>query len=88
MDWFSEDGTDADDEITALFHALAPGGRVLLRSASQEPWYINNFEKLGFKCDPVAVRKSGTAIDRVNMYASTWVCTKTGRSRNMSTLQL
>ncbi|GMF04940.1 unnamed protein product [Ambrosiozyma monospora] len=26
MDWFSEDGTDADDEITALFHALAPVG--------------------------------------------------------------
>ncbi|VEU23590.1 DEKNAAC104616 [Brettanomyces naardenensis] len=88
MDWFAEEGTDADDEISALYQSLAPGGRVLLRSASKCPWYIRNFEKFGFKCEAAAVRESGTAIDRVNMYSSTWVCHKAGKKRNMSTLEL
>ncbi|GME69135.1 unnamed protein product [[Candida] boidinii] len=90
MDWFDPEGTDADDEINALYGALAPGGRVLLRSASTAPWYIKNFERLGYKCETAAVRVSGEAIDRINMYASTWVCTKipTRQQRKMSTLQL
>lgn len=88
MDWFSEDGTDADTEIAALYHALGSGGRVMLRSASEHPWYISNFEKIGFTCEAAAVRTPTHAIDRVNMYASTWVCTKIGKRRNMSTLQL
>lgn len=88
MDWFSPTGTEADEEISALYQALGPGGRVMLRSASQKPWYIANFEKFGFDCKAAAVRKSGTSIDRVNMYASTWVCQKKGKKRNMSVLQL
>lgn len=90
MDWFDPEGTDADDEINALYGALAPGGRVLLRSASTSPWYIKNFERLGYKCEAAGVRVSGETIDRINMYASTWVCTKipTNQQRKMSTLQL
>lgn len=88
MDWFSENGQEADTEISALYQALAPGGRVMLRSAAEKPWYISNFEKIGFTCKAAAVRTPTESIDRVNMYASTWVCTKAGKNRNMSTLQL
>lgn len=88
MDWFSKDGIDADAEISALYQALAPGGRVMLRSAASKPWYIKNFEKIGFTCEAAGIRTSTESIDRVNMYASTWVCTKAGKKRNMSTLHL
>lgn len=76
MDWFNPNGTDAKKEILAVKKCLVKGGRVMLRSAAQYPWYIKTFESLGFKCKPAAIRHSGETIDRVNMYASTWVCTK------------
>lgn len=76
MDWFDPEGKDAHKEISQLNKALAPGGRVLLRSSSKEPWYLRVFEEYGFKTHAAAVRESGAAIDMVNMYASTWVCTK------------
>jgi len=80
MDWFDPNGKDAINEITALKNCLAPGGRVMLRSASTHPWYIKTFESLGFVCKPAGIRVSGETIDRINMYASTWVCTKEGGS--------
>lgn len=76
MDWFDPKGEDARKEILALKECLAPNGRVMLRSAAQHPWYIKTFESCGFKCKPAAIRHSGESIDRINMYASTWVCTK------------
>lgn len=76
MDWFDPNGNDAHDEIVAIKSCLATNGRVMLRSAAQFPWYIKTFEKLGFKCKPAAIRHKGESIDRTNMYASTWVCTK------------
>ncbi|QLG74457.1 hypothetical protein HG535_0G03400 [Zygotorulaspora mrakii] len=76
MDWFDPKGDDAKDEISALLGALKKGGRVLLRSAAPHPWYIKTFEQLGFTCKAAAIRKSGQSIDRVNMYASTWICQK------------
>lgn len=88
MDWFSPGGHEVDDEIMALHQALCIGGRVMLRSASPKPWYIENFEKLGFSCVAAGTRTSELSIDRVNMYASTWVCTKNGKKRNMSVLDL
>ncbi|MDC6270890.1 DUF3419 family protein [Acetobacter pasteurianus] len=78
MDWFDPNGKDAINEIRAVKKCLVKGGRLMLRSASKHPWYIKTFEDLGFECAPAAVRESGTSIDRVNMYASTWVCTKVG----------
>ncbi|ODV77567.1 S-adenosyl-L-methionine-dependent methyltransferase [Suhomyces tanzawaensis NRRL Y-17324] len=76
MDWFDPKSKEANEEITALKKCLARGGRVMLRSASTQPWYIRTFEEMGFMCEPAAVRESGQSIDRTNMYASTWVCTK------------
>ncbi|KAI9070341.1 S-adenosyl-L-methionine-dependent methyltransferase [Trametes sanguinea] len=76
VDWFDPEGTAASEEIRALNKAMKIGGRVLLRSAGLKPWYIANFSAQGFKCDRVAARTAGKCIDRVNMYASTWICTK------------
>ncbi|EIW54972.1 uncharacterized protein TRAVEDRAFT_39383 [Trametes versicolor FP-101664 SS1] len=78
MDWFDPEGTQAAEEIRALNKAMKLGGRVLLRSAGLKPWYISAFSAQGFKCERVAARTSGKCIDRVNMYASTWICTKVG----------
>ncbi|KAK9448850.1 uncharacterized protein V1518DRAFT_374686 [Limtongia smithiae] len=76
MDWFDQDGVDATREIRALNHALKVGGRVLFRSASKKPWYTAVYEREGFTCRPAQVREKNKSIDRTNMYASTWVCTK------------
>lgn len=89
MDWFDPEGTDAENEIAALSNCLADGARVMLRSASTKPWYIETLKKMGFSCEPAAVRTRGQSIDRVNMYASTWVCTKNDAARRrMSSLKI
>ncbi|MCJ1390514.1 hypothetical protein MMC18_003374 [Xylographa bjoerkii] len=77
MDWFNPKDTEALTQIRALNYALKLGGRVLLRSAGLRPWYISGFERLGFSAKRVGSRLPGTCIDRVNMYASTWIITKT-----------
>ena len=75
MDWFDPNGRDAINEITALKRCLAPGGRVMLRSASTKPWYLKVFKNLGFKEEENVVREPGSSIDRVNMYANCTVLT-------------
>ncbi|KAL3488713.1 hypothetical protein BJX62DRAFT_253080 [Aspergillus germanicus] len=77
MDWFDPEGADAAAQARKFNHALKMDGRILLRSASIEPWYIKNFEENGFTARRVGARFPGSCIDRVNMYASTWICTKT-----------
>ncbi|KAL5332171.1 hypothetical protein BJX70DRAFT_408338 [Aspergillus crustosus] len=77
MDWFDPEGADAAAQARKFNHALKMDGRVLLRSASIEPWYIKHFEENGFTVRRVGARFPGSCIDRVNMYASTWICTKT-----------
>ncbi|PNS20806.1 hypothetical protein CAC42_2737 [Sphaceloma murrayae] len=77
MDWFDPRGEEAGRQVSVVRRALKMGGRVLLRSAGLTPWYIRRFEEGGFSCKRVAARGlPGTMVDRVNMYASTWVCTK------------
>ncbi|KAK0618403.1 hypothetical protein B0T17DRAFT_337204 [Bombardia bombarda] len=68
--------TAAQQQITRLNRALKMGGRVLLRSAALTPWYIREFEAHGFVGKRVGARFPGDCIDRVNMYASCWICTK------------
>lgn len=78
MDWFSPAGPEAKAQVQAVNRALKLGGRVLVRSAGLNPWYIRTFEENGFACKRVAARiPPGTCTDRVNMYASTWINTKT-----------
>jgi len=75
----------ATAQVRKLNRALRMGGRVLLRSAARKPWYLREFEAHGFATRCVGDRSSGQAgnggdggkcIDRVNMYASCWVCEK------------
>ncbi|KAK4175444.1 hypothetical protein QBC36DRAFT_291466 [Triangularia setosa] len=76
MDWFDPESSAAGRQIAKLNRALKMGGRVLLRSSALEPWYVKEFEKKGFVGRRVGNRRAGECIDRVNMYASCWVCTK------------
>lgn len=64
MDWFDPEGAEAASQVRTLNHALKVGGRVLLRSASIEPWYMEHFQKNGFKPRRVGARFPGACIDR------------------------
>ncbi|KAK2073856.1 hypothetical protein P8C59_008101 [Phyllachora maydis] len=77
MDWFDPDGAAAAQQISKLNRALKLGGRVLLRSSALTPWYIKEFGAHGFSSRRHGNRAPGSLIDRVNMYASCWICTKT-----------
>ncbi|KAF7187948.1 hypothetical protein HII31_10848 [Pseudocercospora fuligena] len=78
MDWFTPGGPEAPAQCKAVNRALKLGGRVLIRSSGLDPWYMRVFEECGFGPKRVAARiPRGTCTDRVNMYASTWICTKT-----------
>lgn len=79
MDWFdpsNSNNSPAAQQIMKLNRALKMGGKVLLRSAAQTPWYIEQFKAHGFTGERVGHRVPGRCIDRVNMYASCWACTK------------
>ena len=78
MDWFLPTAPSAAaSQIRSLNRALAPGGRVLLRSAAAKPWYLGLFEELGFRAERKTHRCDGSPFtDRVNMYKSCWLCTK------------
>ncbi|KAJ5194207.1 Protein of unknown function DUF3419 [Penicillium cf. griseofulvum] len=94
MDWFDPAEDSAPAQARTFNKALKKGGRILLRSASINPWYIKHFEENGFTARRVGARFPGSCIDRVNMYASTWICTKTedlsrpNTDRKMSALSL
>lgn len=77
MDWFDPGARAAAQQISKLNRALQMGGRVLLRSSALAPWYIKEFETHGFTAKRHGGRIDGACIDRVNMYASCWICTKT-----------
>ncbi|KAJ5791024.1 uncharacterized protein N7518_008035 [Penicillium psychrosexuale] len=76
IDWFDPSAAAAASQITKLNRSLKMGGRVLLRSSALVPWYMKTFEAHGFSPKRVGARISGACIDRVNMYASCWICTK------------
>lgn len=76
MDWFDPGADSATAQITLLNRAMKIGGRVLLRSAALRPWYLATFTTRGFTAECVGQRAEGSCIDRVNMYASCWICTK------------
>lgn len=64
MDWFDPECNDAARQAKDFNHVLQMGGRVLLRSASIEPWYIKVFEENGFSARRVGARFPGSCIDR------------------------
>lgn len=64
MDWFPVEGRQAVKQVRGLNRALKVKGRVLLRSAGLEPWYIKVFIEEGFSCKRVAERVMGACVDR------------------------
>lgn len=64
MDWFDPSSDAASQQVCKLNRALKLGGRVLLRSASIEPWYIKDFKENGFEPRRVGARTPGNCIDR------------------------
>ncbi|GAA5903303.1 class I SAM-dependent methyltransferase [Sporobolomyces salmoneus] len=66
------------ETIRALHGALVQGGRVFFRSAGQKPWYLELYRREGFEVECIHKRPIGgkEPIDRVNMYASFYRCTK------------
>ncbi|KAG5917379.1 hypothetical protein E4U61_002771 [Claviceps capensis] len=76
MDWFDPGSSAAAAQITKLNRALKMGGRVMLRTSALTPWYVKIFEAHGFTAKRHGGRIDGACIDRVNMYASCWICTK------------
>ncbi|KAI7786743.1 3-amino-3-carboxypropyl transferase [Diaporthe eres] len=76
MDWFDPDSNAATSQIRKLNRALKMGGRVMLRSSGLTPWYLKEFERQGFTAKCHGKRAPGVCIDRVNMYASCWILTK------------
>jgi betaine lipid synthase len=81
MDWFDNGSPAAAAQVTKLNRALGMGGRVLLRSSALKPWYVEVFKAYGFSAKCHGSRTDGACIDRVNMYASCWICTKTDNLR-------
>ncbi|CEJ01538.1 hypothetical protein RMCBS344292_15562 [Rhizopus microsporus] len=77
MDWFDPNGCqELENEIMEMKRVLQPGGQVYWRSAGTRPWYNELFMKYGFTVEPLAIRRPGQVIDRVNMYASFYRATK------------
>jgi uncharacterized protein DUF3419 len=70
MDWFNPEEDAAAKQARALNRALKVDGRVLLRSASIEPWYVKDFEQNGFSVRRVGARFPGLCIDRYALFIS------------------
>ncbi len=64
MDWFEPGAPAAAAQIDKLNRALKLGGLVLLRSAGITPWYVREFEGLGFRPERVGARIAGACVDR------------------------
>ena len=86
MDWMDWDGVEVRKEVVALRKAMKTGAQVMFRSAAKTPWYVKIYEQEGFQCHPVAIRQDNS-IDRINMYASTWIAKLAGVPE-MEALQL
>jgi betaine lipid synthase len=64
MDWFDPGSAAALKQIRALNRALKMKGRVMLRSAGLEPWYLKTFQECGFSIKCHGSRTPGVCIDR------------------------
>lgn len=79
MDWLGE--AYGDQLSAALARQIAPGGKIIWRSATRDPPYRKQIEAAGFECKQEAAHAQGTPyIDRINMYASFWSGTRIGKA--------
>ena len=84
-DWMDEKLIKTYSE--ALAKHVKPGGRIIWRSASLNPPYVQAFVKAGFDVRCIARHTDGKkpiCIDNVNMYASFWVAQRRGKAKAAS----
>ena len=74
MDWLSNE--ECAQLVYVLNRSVVHKGRILLRSASLKPPYIDLLEKNGFAMSLINSHSTHTVCDKVNMYASTYIGTK------------
>ena len=75
MDWMDEKYINA--LCNALDKSLTENGKVIFRSASLHPWFVDIFVKqYNFVATQISCHSEENLMDRVNMYASFWVVTR------------
>jgi betaine lipid synthase len=82
VDWFSNQ--EATRLADALARSVSPGGRVIWRSASKWPPYVNAIAGAGFDVERCDCHHDRLVIDRVAMYASFWVGIRRSDNRHGS----
>lgn len=71
MDWMDE--TYVNKLCNLLKNKLTQTGKIIWRSSSLYPWYVDIFESHGFLCTNLSNHVDNPYMDRVNTYASFWV---------------
>ena len=71
-DWQDENATR--ELSKALYEQMIEGGKIILRSAGLRPHYVNQLEDYGFVVKCISRIDEQPFMDRVNMYASFYVC--------------
>lgn len=74
VDWLDEE--TAKNLAFTTFTQTNPGAKIIFRSAALRPFYVSFFEEAGFNVRCVTRIDNSGYMDRVNMYASFYVCTK------------
>mmetsp|Transcript_21887 Transcript_21887/g.60757 ORF Transcript_21887/g.60757 Transcript_21887/m.60757 type:complete len:700 (-) Transcript_21887:282-2381(-) len=75
VDWL--DTQQATELAECLQRQVVPGGKMIWRTASLRPPYVDIFAKHGFEVKCISRIDQGY-MDRVNMYSSFWVGTRKG----------
>jgi len=74
VDWL--DDAMAKEVAKALGTQVNAGGRVIWRSAANEPRYATFIEDAGFQVQRIQVQEPGKMMDKVNMYSSFYLAIK------------
>ena len=71
MDWMDE--TYVRELCMLMKNTLSHSGKIIFRSSSLYPWYINIFTLYGFNTVNISNHIDNPYMDRINTYASFWV---------------
>ena len=74
VDWQSTE--QATELAETLYKQLNNGGKIIFRSAAEYPFYADILKDVGFRVNCIQKISDTNYIDRVNMYASFYICIK------------
>ena len=74
VDWQSTE--QATELVETLYKQLNNGGKIIFRSAAEYPFYADILKDVGFRVNCIQKIRDTNYIDRVNMYASFYICIK------------